>query len=138
MSKTETPETVDTSAPVEEIPVEEIPDDGFGDFSVVTSNKPIAGVTDVEIPKRLVEFLAKEVPAVLANSADKELTLTAKDKATAQILAGYARAWGARQEPRKLYIRKLPNTKNMGENVARLAVSYDDEVPAENRAGRRK
>src|ERR1700722_1023738 len=85
-------------------------DDGFGEFTLAAAPKPIAGVTDVEIPARLAEHLAREVPLVLANTADKELLLTARDKETAQRLGAYAKAWGARQE-RKLYIHKIANTK---------------------------
>lgn len=51
-------------------------------------------------------------------------------------LALYAGAWGKGQEP-KLYIHKIPNRKDMSANVARLAVEKWDDVPKENRPGRR-
>jgi hypothetical protein len=107
----------------------------FGEFTIVAVRKPVAGVTSVEIPEGLAKLLAEHVPTALKD-ADFELTLTAKDEATAKKLALYARAWGARQEP-KLYIHKVPNRRDMPANVARLAVEKDEEVPAENRPGRR-
>jgi hypothetical protein len=113
-------------------------DDGFGEFSIVTAHKPVGGVTMVEIPAALAAMLAENTPKVLDPKTDvDELVLTAKDEATAKKLALYARAWGARQEP-KLYIHKVPNRRDMGANVARLAVELDAEVPAENRPGRKK
>lgn len=108
----------------------------FGEFSLVVSAKPIAGVTEVEIPAKLAELLKKETVKVLESKEDLELCLTAASEADAKQLALYARAWGARQAP-KLYIHKVPNRKGMGANVARLAVELDAEVPAENRPGRR-
>jgi hypothetical protein len=110
-------------------------DTDFGDFKLETTHKPVAGVASVDIPEALAAMLAEHVPAVLKTD-DMELTLTAKDEATAKRLALYARAWGGRQEP-KLYIRKLPNRRDQKENVARLSVALSDDVPQENRPGRR-
>ena len=108
----------------------------FGEFTVEVTAKPVGGVTEVEIPRALAELLAVHVPAVLA-SGDSELTLTARDPATARKLALYARAWGARQEP-KLYIRKIPNRRGMPDTKARLSVEKDEDVPADSRPGRKK
>lgn len=110
-------------------------DTDFGDFTVVPTHKPVAGVASVDIPEALAAMLAEHVPGVL-KSDDMELTLTAKDEATAKRLALYARAWGARQTP-ALYIRKLPNRRDQKGEVARLSVALSDDVPEENRPGRR-
>lgn len=107
----------------------------FGEFTVEVTRKPVAGVSEVQIPEALVKLLSTHVPTVLKESADKELTLTAKDEATAKKLALYARAWGARQTP-KLYIKKIPNRRDMPANVARLSVELDSEV--ESKPGRPK
>lgn len=109
--------------------------DEFGDFSIATTRKPVPGVTAGVIPPKLAEMLAVEAPKALKDT-DYELVLTAKDEPTAKKLALYARAWGAQQEP-KLYIHKVPNRRDMGANIARLAVELDSEVSAENRPGRR-
>jgi hypothetical protein len=98
----------------------------FGEFTLEVTRKPVAGVTEVQIPKALSDLLAKHVPTVLKDG-DHELTLTAKDEAAAKKLALYARAWGARQEP-KLYIKKIPNRRDMAVNVARLEVRKDEDV----------
>lgn len=117
-------------------PVVETPDDEWGEFTVVASPKPVAGVTDVEIPPRLAELLKAETEKVLASKGDKELTLTASSPEKAKTLALYARAWGARQEP-KLWIHKIPNRKGMSDKIARLSVEKDEDVAPENRPGRR-
>lgn len=109
----------------------------FDEFSIAVTRKPVPGVVQGEIPPKLAEYLAKETPGALANPADFELVLTAKDESQAKKLAGYAKAWGARQEPR-LRITKVPNGKTYPENVARLSVAKDEDVPAENRPGRKK
>jgi hypothetical protein len=109
--------------------------DDFGDFDITVTHKPVGGVTEGQIPEKLAALLAQHAPKALSEP-DYELTLTAKDEATAKRLALYARAWGARQEP-KLYITKVPNRRDMAKNIARLSVRKDEEVPAENRAGRR-
>lgn len=109
--------------------------DEFGEFTIATSRKPIPGITSVEIPPALAKLLAEHTPKAL-KEPDFELTLTAKDEATAKKLALYARAWGARQEP-KLYIHKVPNRREMASNIARLAVELDSEVKPENKPGRK-
>lgn len=106
------------------------------EFNMQVTAKPVGGVSEVDIPAELAEALTKHVPAVLKDK-DHELTLTAKDAKEASLLAGYSRAWGARQTP-KLYIKKIPNRRGMAENIARLDVRLDSEVPAENRAGRKE
>jgi hypothetical protein len=105
------------------------------EFEMDVARKPVGGVTAGEIPPLLAEALAKHAPMALADH-DYELTLTAKDETQAKKLALYARAWGARQEP-KLLIHKVPNRRDMKSNVARLSVAKDEDVPAENRPGRR-
>jgi hypothetical protein len=107
----------------------------FGEFTVGTQHKPVAGVVTVEIPKPLADLLAEHVPTVL-KSNDLDLTLNAKDEKTAKLLAGYVKAWGARQEP-KLYIRRLPNRRNQADTEVRFSVALDSDVPADNRPGRR-
>ena len=108
----------------------------FGLFSMTVERKPEGGVTVSQLPPALVKLLQEYAPKALADK-DFELILTAKDKATAQKLALYARAWGNGQEP-KLYIHKVPNRRDMKDNVARLAVELDSDVNPENRPGRRQ
>ena len=107
----------------------------FGEFTVGTVHKPVAGVVTVEIPVKLADALSLEVPKVM-KSADLDLHLTARDEKTAKILAGYVKAWGARQDP-KLYIRRLPNRRDQKEDTVRFSVALDSEVDAANRPGRR-
>ena len=107
----------------------------FGEFTVGTQHKPVAGVVTVEIPKALADLLDEHVPSVL-NSTDLDLTLSARDEKTAKLLAGYVKAWGARQTP-QLYIRRLPNRRNQADTEVRFSVAKADDVPAENRPGRR-
>jgi hypothetical protein len=107
----------------------------FGQFTVGTQHKPVAGIVNVEIPKALADLLAEHVPAVL-KSSDLDLTLSARDEKTAKILAGYVKAWGGRQDP-KLYIRRLPNRRNQADTEVRFSVQLDSEVDASNRPGRR-
>jgi hypothetical protein len=107
----------------------------FGEFSVGTEHKPVAGTVTVEIPKALSDLLAEHVPAVL-KSEDLDLTLTARDEKTAKHLALYVKAWGARQTP-ALYIRRLPNRRNQKDNLVRFTVALADDVAPENRPGRR-
>lgn len=107
----------------------------FGDFTLEVTRKPVGGVTLTALPEKLVEALEREVPKALEDP-DYELTLTAKDEKAAKRLALYARAWGARQDP-KLYIHKVPNRRDMAGNIARLAVEKDENVKPENRPGRR-
>jgi hypothetical protein len=66
----------------------------FGQFTVGTQHKPVAGIVNVEIPKALADLLAEHVPAVL-KSSDLDLTLSARDEKTAKILAGYVKATSA-------------------------------------------
>lgn len=107
----------------------------FGDFEVVVETKPELGVVQGEIPPKLAEYLEKNYKEALDHD-NKELLLKARDEKTAKRLALYARAWGARQEP-KLRITKLPNRQGMADSVARLNVQLDAEVAPENKPGRR-
>lgn len=109
--------------------------DEFGDFEIVVETKPQPGIVQGEIPPKLAKYLEEKAKEVLG-SADKELILKADSEKNAKRLALYARAWGAQQNP-KLRITKLPNRQGMGDNIARLNVVKDEDVPAENRPGRR-
>lgn len=106
------------------------------DFTVEVARKPTPGVVAGTVPPKLAEYLAAKVPEVLANSADNELIIAAADAGSAKALAGYARAWGAQQTP-QLRITKTPNRRDMSDNLARLEVKLESDVPAENRPGRR-
>jgi hypothetical protein len=105
------------------------------EFTLAVTRKPVAGVSLLPVPEKLAKGLAIEVPKVL-KSEDHELTITAKDKAEAHKLAAHAKRWGAQQTP-ELYINKIPNRRDMDDNVARLNVRLMSDVPAENRPGRR-
>lgn len=107
----------------------------FGDFEVTVERKPVAGITQGDIPEKLAQHLAANYKKALEGE-DHELRLKARDEKTAKQLAGYARAWGARQEP-KLRITKLPNGQRLPENVARLNVALDADVPEDKRPGRK-
>lgn len=126
-----------------------------------------SGVTVSQMPETLVKMLAEHAPKALADDShelvlrvpvrfspaevkgtpDEKAKLTAanaeakaeaeaKATATVKLLAGYATAWGKGQEP-KLYITKTPNRKDMPNWHARLSVKKWDDVPTENRPGRR-
>lgn len=107
----------------------------LGDFTGDIRSKPQPGVSIGEIPENLGRLLAEKALEVMG-STDHELVLTAQDEEKAKLLALYARAWGAQQTP-KLYIKKLPNGKLYSDNIARLSVEKWDDVPTENRPGRR-
>lgn len=109
----------------------------FGEFTVETVRKPVAGVKVGVIPPALAKMLEEKYVEVLGEKGnDFELVLNAKDEAAAKNLALYARAWGASHEP-KLYVKKIPNTRAHKDNQARLSIQTWAEVPAENRPGRR-
>jgi hypothetical protein len=69
-------------------------------LSVTTVNKPLPGIATGNVPEELAEFLAIEVPKVLGNNdgKDKELFLSHDTEALAKQYAGYARAWGMRED----------------------------------------
>lgn len=104
-------------------------------FTMDVSRKPVAGVIEAEIPKVLADALAAQVPKALADP-DYELIMKGKDVASVKRIVLYARAWGARQKP-ALRIVKIPNRQNMPDTTARLSVALEEEVPPENRPGRR-
>lgn len=89
---------------------------------------------------KVPEVNDKSTPAekAAAQKALDEATAEAQTKATktVKLLASYATAWGKGQEP-KLYITKTPNRKDMPEWHARLSVKKWDDVPKDNRPGRR-
>jgi hypothetical protein len=125
-------------------------------LSVVTVNKPIAGVNSSNIPVDLAEYLAVEVPKALAANGgkDKELILAHDTKALAEQYALYARAWGMRDDGASaqtaekdeegnvtreaigypVEIRRIPNRRDMPDNQIRLAVRKYD--PNATRPGR--
>lgn len=105
-------------------------------FKMEVTRKPVGGVTEKEIPPVLAEALKRDVPKALADPTNFEINLTGKDEAAVKQIVLYARAWGARQTP-KLRIVKIPNPQHMPDTVARLSVALDDDVPADNRPGRR-
>jgi hypothetical protein len=107
----------------------------FGAFTVETARKPIGGVVEGEIPEALSAYLEVEVPKVMADN-DHELIIRAASEKDAKLLAGYSRAWGARQTP-QLYIRKIANGTRYPENVARMSVKLDEEVGPDGRPGRK-
>jgi hypothetical protein len=90
-----------------------------------------------------------KVPEVTEKStaAEKAAAKTALDEATAEaqktatatvkLLASYATAWGKGQTDPRLYITKVPNRKDMPDWHARLSVKKWDDVPKDNRPGRR-
>lgn len=92
---------------------------------------------------------SSKVPATTDKStpAEKAAALAALDEATAEaqkaatktakLLASYATAWGKGQTDPKLYITKVPNRKDMPDWHARLSVKNWDDVPKDNRPGRR-
>lgn len=127
-------------------------------FELTAEVKPekTSGVSVSTIPPVLVKLLEKAVPRVLDPkdptdeiilglpykpvAENEEKTVTADNRKgvenNVKQLALYAAAWGKGQEP-KLYIHKIPNRKEMAANVARLAVDKWEDVPKENRPGRR-
>lgn len=112
-------------------------DDSFLEgFTMEVSRKPVGGVVEKDIPAVLAEALARDVPKALKDPENFEVQLKGKDLAAVKTIVLYARAWGARQNP-KLRIVKIPNTQNMPDTIARLSVALDEEVPVENRPGRR-
>lgn len=106
-------------------------------LSLVTVNKPIAGVTSTEIPADLVEFLATEVPKALAANGgkDKELILAHDTEALATQYALYARAWGMRDDGAQSQT-ELHQTDDDGNDVevdgkpviTREAIGYQVEI----------
>lgn len=135
-------------------------------MELVSERKPekAGGVTVSQIPEMLVKLLTAEAPKALADqdyelilrvpvrapaplpekatdeqkAAHKAETEAAEKKAveTAKQLTLYAAAWGKGQDP-KLYIHKVPNRKDMPAHHARLSVQKWDDVPKDNRPGRR-
>ncbi len=104
-------------------------------LSVVTVNKPIAGVTSSDIPQELSDFLAVEVPKVLAAPGDKELILAHDTAALAQKYALYARAWGMRDDGAagQTEIRATDQDGNEikdenGPVILRQAIGYQVEI----------
>jgi hypothetical protein len=106
-------------------------------LSVVTVNKPIAGVNSSNVPADLAEFLAIEVPKALAANGgkDKELILAHDTKALAESYALYARAWGMRDDGAQAQT-ELHETDEKGKDVlvdgkpviTREAIGYQVEI----------
>lgn len=114
-----------------------MPDTDTGElqFSIAIAPKPVAGVSTKPVPEKLAKHLVDMVPKVV-KSDDHELTITAANARDAAELAAHAKRWGMQQEP-KVYINKVPNGKMYADNVARLNVRYEADVPKENRPGRK-
>lgn len=112
-----------------------MPDTQELEFTIEIKPKPVAGVSTKPVPEALAKHLTDMVPKVV-KSDDHELTITAKTARDASELAAHAKRWGLSQEP-KIYINKVPNGKIYPENVARLNVRYEADVPKENRPGRK-
>ena len=97
--------------------------------------KPKQGVVTGKIPTELVELLETAVPEAMKDAGNKEIILTADNEAEAKTYALYARAWGYQQEP-QLNIRKIPNRREMTDNVARLTVGLlSDATPLGRKPG---
>jgi hypothetical protein len=113
-------------------------------LSVTTVNKPLPGIATGNVPQELAEFLAIEVPNVLGNNdgKDKELFLSHDTEALAKQYAGYARAWGMREDGAQsveaigyqVEIKRIVNRRDMPDTQVRMTVrKYDPDAP---RAGR--
>src|ERR1700735_5463095 len=128
-------------------------------FEVAAERKPekAGGVTVSQIPAGLVSLLEThgspqkarspkpltdeqraDKDAVAAHNEALRVRAEAEKSATDTLkqLALYSTAWGKGQTP-KLRITKVPNRKDMPAWHARLSVAKDEEVPVENRPGRR-
>lgn len=98
-------------------------------LTLTVVNKPKQGTVSTpvkDLSPELVELLEAEVPKALADPKNKEIVLTADTETEASKYAGWARAWGAQQEP-PLNIRKIPNRREMKDNQARLTVALQSE-----------
>lgn len=115
-------------------------DQDFDEYEVVVERKPVAGVEMGEIPEKLQTLLGQHLTTLTREDGsfdpDHEVLIRAKDDAQASRLLGYAKAWGGRQTP-KLRVTKMSNGKKYESNVVRLKMEKDEEVPPENRPGRR-
>jgi len=89
-------------------------------------------------PKPLTDEQRADKDAVAAHNEALRVRAEAEKAATDTVkqLALYSTAWGKGQTP-KLRITKVPNRKDMPAWHARLSVAKDEEVPVENRPGRR-
>lgn len=110
------------------------------------ADKPIAGVgtEDPEKYKEVSEFMLSVVydqkndkdevvtPGIL-DKENKELELEGETKTEAELYAGYARAWGKRQDP-ALEIRRIPARQGQAATLVRLSVkTFDPEAPRPGR-----
>jgi len=119
-------------------------------LTVAVVDKPVNGVTLTDIPAELVELLVANVPQCLYINPDlesnektagnpeniqrdKELQFDADSKGEAEKYAGYARAWGMRQNP-KVEIRRQTPRRDQPETRVRLKVElYDPNAPRPGR-----
>lgn len=97
-------------------------------LTVTVVDKPKAGVVQGTIPPELAKLLDAEVPKAMKSPQDKEIVLEADTEQAAKLYAGYAKAWGARQEP-ALFVRRIANRRDMADNVARLTVCLMADKP---------
>lgn len=98
-------------------------------------DKPVAGVgtEDTEFYNQVAELMERDVPAVLKAPADKEITIDGDTKDEAERAAGYARAWGMRQEP-KIELRRIPARQGQPATRVRLSAKlYDPNAPRPGR-----
>lgn len=98
-------------------------------------DKPVAGVgtEDTEFYAEVSALMERDVPAVLAAPADKEITIDGGSKDEAERAAGYARAWGMRQDP-KIELRRI--AARQGQPATRVRMSaklYDPNAPRPGR-----
>lgn len=98
-------------------------------------DKPVAGVgtEDTEFYTEVSALMERDVPAVLAAPADKEITIDGGSKDEAERAAGYARAWGMRQDP-KIELRRI--AARQGQPATRVRMSaklYDPNAPRPGR-----
>jgi hypothetical protein len=98
------------------------------------ADKPIAGVgtEDPEKYKEVSEFMLSVLSDVL-DKENKELEMEGDTKTEAELYAGYARAWGKRQEP-ALEIRRIPPRQGQANTLVRLSVkTFDPNAPRPGR-----
>lgn len=115
-------------------------------LKVRAADKPIAGVgtEDPEKYKEVSEFMLQFVYDVKNDAGEviskgvldvenKELELEADTKGEAELYAGYARAWGKRQD-KPLEIRRIPARQGQPATLIRLSVkTFDPEAPRPGR-----
>jgi hypothetical protein len=98
-------------------------------------DKPVSGVgtEDTEFYAEVSALMERDVPAVLKAPADKEITIDGASKDEAERAAGYARAWGMRQDP-KIELRRIAARQGQPATRVRLSAKlYDPNAPRPGR-----